>query len=163
MRTSRSFEEFYAAHFGPLTVQLYAHVGNLGEAEELVQEAFSRAWSRWERIEAYDDPVAWVRRVAWNLAITRWRRFVAARALARGQRPEPVRGPEPDRVAIIKAVATSPQSQRRAVVLYYLAGLTVSEIAADCGVADGTVKSWLYRARAALAQQLYTSESEVLR
>ena len=43
------------------------------ETQDLVQEAFIRAWKRWDRIRRYDDPVAWVRRVAWNLAMTRHR------------------------------------------------------------------------------------------
>lgn len=145
------FDEVYRHQFQPLVVQLHAFVGDLAEAQDLVQEAFSRAWPRWHRIARYDDPVAWVRRVAWNIAVSRWRRVRTARLFGQRQRPEVVDGPGPERVALAAALRTLPANQRRAVVLHYLAELTVAEIAEDCGVAPGTVKSWLHRARAALA------------
>ncbi|WP_320069286.1 SigE family RNA polymerase sigma factor [Micromonospora sp. RTGN7] len=145
------FDEVYRHHFQPLVVQLYAFVGDMSEAQDLVQEAFSRAWPRWHRIAHYDDPVAWVRRVAWNAAASRWRRLRVARLFSQRQRLEVVDGPGPDRVALTNALATLPADHRRAVVLFYLAELTINEIAEDCGVAPGTVKSWLHRARTALA------------
>lgn len=148
------FDEVYRHHFQPLVVQLYAFVGDMGEAQDLVQEAFSRAWPRWHRIARYDDPVAWVRRVAWNAGASRWRRVRTARLFQQRQRLDVVDGPGPERVALTAALGTLPADQRRAVVLHYLAELTVNEIAEDCGVAPGTVKSWLHRARAALATRL---------
>lgn len=150
------FEELYAAHFRDLTVQLYAYFGNRQEAQDVVQEAFCRALARWSRLSRYDDPVAWVRRVAWNLATSRWRRARTALRVLRGQRVEHTAGPDPDRVALVAALATLPAAQRRAVVLHYLADLPVAEIAEREGVAAGTVKSWLHRGRAALATQLST-------
>ncbi|MBQ1029205.1 SigE family RNA polymerase sigma factor [Micromonospora parva] len=153
------FDEVYRRHFQPLVVQLYAFVGDMNEAQDLVQEAFSRAWPRWDRISRYDDPVAWIRRVAWNVAVSRWRRLRTARLFSLRQRVEVVNGPGPDRVALTAALVTLPANQRRAVVLHYLAELTISEIAEDCGVAAGTVKSWLHRARATLADRLAEQES----
>ncbi|MER7588351.1 SigE family RNA polymerase sigma factor [Micromonospora sp. NPDC127501] len=155
------FDEVYRRHFQPLVVQLYAFVGDMNEAQDLVQEGFSRAWPRWDRISRYDDPVAWIRRVAWNVAVSRWRRLRTARLFSLRQRMEVVNGPGPDRVALAAALATLPVNQRRAVVLHYMAELTVSEIAEDCGVAAGTVKSWLHRARATLATCLAEQESEL--
>ncbi|MFG2055682.1 RNA polymerase sigma factor [Micromonospora sp. NPDC048930] len=154
------FDEVYRRHFQPLVVQLHAFVGDMGEAQDLVQEAFSRAWPRWHRIARYDDPVAWVRRVAWNVAASRWRRLRTARLFGQRQRPEVVDGPGPERVALAAALGTLPVNQRRAVVLHYLAELTVAEIAEDCGVAPGTVKSWLHRARATLATRLTEADPE---
>src|SRR5256885_12980002 len=61
------FSECYAAHFHSLTVQLFAHTGDLSEAQDVVQEAFCRALARWSRLVSYDDPIAWVRRGAWDL------------------------------------------------------------------------------------------------
>lgn len=150
--TGHRFDDFYAANFGRLTVQLYAYVGDMTEAQDIVQEAFCRAWPRWDRIERYEDPVAWVRRVAWNVARSRWRRLRTAVLFAQRQRLETVAEPSPDRVAVSRALATLPDHHRRAVVLYYLAGLSVDEIAAECGVATGTVKSWLHRGRTAMAK-----------
>lgn len=146
-----TFTECYTQSFAALTKQLYLYTGDLGQAQELVQEAFCRAYPRWSTVAGYDDPVAWVRRVAFNLANSRWRRAkVAARYLSH-QRERHIDGPSPDRVAALAALAKLPDRQRRAVVLHYLADLSVADIAAEEGVPVGTVKSWLHRGRTALA------------
>jgi RNA polymerase sigma-70 factor, ECF subfamily len=150
-RASDGFAEFYAASYQGLATQLYVYTGDLGLAQDLVQEAFCRALPRWPKLSTYDDPVAWVRRVAFNLANNRWRRARVATRYLRGQRERHVDGPSPDRVAAVAALAHLPAAQRRAMVLHYLADLSVAEIAAQEGVAIGTVKSWLHRGRAALA------------
>jgi RNA polymerase sigma-70 factor (ECF subfamily) len=152
------FESFYAASLRPLTVQLYAYTGDLGTAQELVQEAYCRALVRWHQVCELDDPIAWVRRVALNLAASRWRKARTAMAFARRQREEPAPEPSPDRVALARAIATLPVRQRRVVVLFYVADLPVREIARQEGVAEGTVKTWLRRGRAALAAQLGDEE-----
>jgi len=150
----RSFDELYAAGFQGLTLQLYAYLGDLAEAQDVVQEAFCRAFARWQNISQYSEPVAWVRRVAWNLATSRFRRQKTVTNFLRRQRPERVEEPSPDRVALVRALATVPPRHRQAVVLHYMAQLSVAEIAAQEGVAEGTVKSWLSRGRAALAERL---------
>ncbi|MGC5290106.1 SigE family RNA polymerase sigma factor [Micromonospora sp. DT231] len=155
------FDDFYHAHFRGLVVQLTAYTGDLGQAQDLVQEAFCRAYARWDRIAGYEDPVAWVRRVAWNLGHNRWRRLRTAQRWLLRQRETHVPEPSPDRVALHAALSTLPPNQRRAVVLHYLADLTVAEIAAQERVAEGTVKSWLHRGRAALATQLRDTNEEV--
>jgi RNA polymerase sigma-70 factor (ECF subfamily) len=148
------FAELYEARFGELTVQLYAYFGDRQEAQDVVQEAFCRALARWPKVARYEDPAAWVRRVAWNLAVSRWRRTRTALRALRRQPVAHVDGPGPDRVALVAALATLPPNQRRAIVLHYLADLPVDEIAEREHVAAGTVKSWLHRGRAALAVQL---------
>lgn len=157
---AEEFEQLYVAHVHSLTIQLFAYTGDLSVAEELVQEAFCRALARWRKLSAYDDPVAWVRRVAWNLARTRWRRLRTAADFLRLQRQEPVEGPSPDRVALAAALAHLPAAQRRAVILHYLADLPIARIAEEERVALGTVKAWLHRGRAALAVQLRESGME---
>ncbi|SCG80737.1 RNA polymerase sigma-70 factor, ECF subfamily [Micromonospora echinaurantiaca] len=152
------FDDFYHAHFRGLVVQLRAYTGDPGQAQDLVQEAFCRAFARWDRLAGYDDPLAWIRRVAWNLAHSRWRRLRTAQAFLHRQREVHVAGPNPDRVALDAALALLPPRQRRAVVLHYLADLSVAEIAAQERVAEGTVKSWLHRGRAALAASLRDTE-----
>jgi RNA polymerase sigma-70 factor, ECF subfamily len=149
-----SFDEFYAAYVGALTLQLYAYTGDFGDAQDLVQEAFCRAYATWEKVMGFDDPLAWVRRVAWNLARSRWRRHRVAAAFLRRQREQHFEGPSPDRVTLVAALSTIPADHRRAFVLYYLADMSVSDIAVQEGVATGTVKSWLHRARTALAARL---------
>jgi RNA polymerase sigma-70 factor (ECF subfamily) len=159
-----TFDEVYAAHYADLVVQLYAYFGDRQEAQDVVQEAFVRALARWRAVAAYDDPVAWVRRVAWNLAVSRWRRARTALTFVRRHRHTDTHldGPGPERVALIEALGTLPDTHRRAVVLHYLADLPVAEIAGREGVPEGTVKSWLHRGRAALAAQL-TQSGEVRR
>lgn len=154
------FDGFYAAHFQALTIQLYAYTGDLPGAQDLVQEAFCRAVARWKRVAALDDPLAWVRRVAWNLATSQWRRARTAALFLRKHRVETVPAPGPDRVALAGALATLPAQQRRVVVLHYLADLPVRDIADQIGVPEGTVKVWLHRGRAALAARLGDKEDE---
>jgi RNA polymerase sigma-70 factor (ECF subfamily) len=149
------FDELYAAHHGDLTIQLFAYFGDRQDAQDVVQEAFCRALARWTRISAYDDPVAWVRRVAWNLATSGWRRRrTALRLLHRQAAPPPAAEPGPERVDLVAALATLPAAQRRAMVLHYLADLPIAEIAEREGVAEATVKSWLHRGRRLLAAHL---------
>ncbi|WP_433300532.1 sigma-70 family RNA polymerase sigma factor [Actinoplanes sp. CA-030573] len=149
------FEDFYAAYFRPLTIQMYAYTGDLGAAQDVVQEAFCRAFAQWRHVSDLEEPGAWVRRVAWNLATSQWRRARLAARFAALHRAEPaVAEPSPDRVALAAALAKLPAQHRRAVILHYLADLPISEIAAQEGAAEGTVKSWLHRGRVALAAQL---------
>ena len=156
MTESLTFDDLYAAHYADLTVQLHLYFGDRQEAHDVVQEAFCRAYARWRTVSRYDDPVGWVRRVAWNLALSRWRRARSALSFLRRQTRVDTRveGPSPDRVAVMAALAELPDPQRRAVVLRYLADLTVPQIAEREGVAEGTVKSWLHRARTTLARHL---------
>ena len=57
------FDDFYAANYADLVVQIYAYFGDRQEAQDVVQEAFTRALARWRRLSGYEDPAAWVRRV----------------------------------------------------------------------------------------------------
>ena len=153
------FEDFYRASYSRLTSQLHAYLGDRAEAEDVVQEAFVRTWQRWSVVSAYEDPISWVRRVAWNLATSRLRRVsAAARMLRRFASPQVEPALDPDHVALVAALRTLPERQRRAIVLHYLAGIPVVEVAADLGVPRGTVLSWLHRGRAKLAVHLVSEE-----
>jgi RNA polymerase sigma-70 factor (ECF subfamily) len=66
--TDHGFAAFYAGSYRRLLGQLFAVTGDLAEAENVLQEAYARAFARWSRIGGYDLPEAWVRRVAINLA-----------------------------------------------------------------------------------------------
>jgi len=147
-------DTLYTAHFQALTAQLYAYTGDFGVAQEIVQEAFCRAIPRWPTIVTYHDPVAWLRRVAFNLAKSRWRTMRSAAAYRRRHREEHAPEPSPDRVALVAALAKLPPRQRLAIVLFYLADLPIAEIARSNGCSEANVKVWLHRGRAALANHL---------
>ncbi|MBB5873076.1 RNA polymerase sigma-70 factor (sigma-E family) [Allocatelliglobosispora scoriae] len=150
----RDFDTFYSAHFADTVALTYAYTGDLAGAQDLTQEAFSRAWQRWASVSTYDQPVAWVRHVALNLARSRWRHLRVATAYLLRQRADDAPPPEPDHVALVAALRTLPENQRRAIVLHHLMDLPVSEVAREMSAAEGTVKSWLSRGRAGLATTL---------
>ncbi|MFE2096169.1 MULTISPECIES: SigE family RNA polymerase sigma factor [unclassified Streptomyces] len=159
--TEDEFDAFYAAAFPRLTGQLYAFTGDHGEAQDVVQEAFVRAWDRRRDFLADGAPEAWVRTVAMRLAVSRWRR--ARRWLELVRRtppPESVPGPDPERAALVSALRTLPEAQRMAVVLHHLCDLSVEQVASETGAPVGTVKARLSRGRAALARVLAPGEGE---
>jgi len=150
------FDAFYAASFAKLCGQVYAMCGDLAEAQDCVQEAFVRAWDHRRRLDDTRSPEAWVRAVAWRLAVSRWRRARLAlrppdRALSAARRV-----PEPDlaHTALVAALRQITPDQRRAVVLHHLCDLSVGEVAEETGVPVGTVKARLSRGRQALAALL---------
>jgi RNA polymerase sigma-70 factor, ECF subfamily len=151
------FEELYTSTFGRLVGQLFLVTGDLHEAEEVVQEAFTRAAGRWQRLREYDVPEQWVRRVAINLA-TDGRRRVRRRLAVLAQLDSEAAAVVPpisvDGLAVAAALATLPRRQRQVVVLHYLLDVPVREVASQLSVPVGTVKSRLARARSALAAQL---------
>lgn len=156
------FDEFYRASFARLVGQVCAMTGNLAEAQDCVQEAFVRAWLHRSGLTATASPDAWVRTVAWRLAVSRWRR--ARRALSlldRSSTSDQAREPSIDRPALVTALAELPADQRRALVLYHLCDLSVADVAAETAVPIGTVKARLSRGRAALAELLKDEPQEV--
>ena len=158
MRDEREFEDFYAAVFDRLVGQLYLVTGNLQDAEDVVQEALTRAAVRWSRLRRYRVPEAWVRRVAMNLASDRFRRARRRLAVTVRLRVElDSRQPPPaDVPGLTEALRVLPMAQRKAVVLHHLLDLPVDQVAVELGVPVGTVKSRLARARGALATLLAT-------
>lgn len=149
-------EQLYTASYRRIVRQVAVLTQDMSEAEDMVQEAFSRAMGRWTILARYDDPEAWVRVVAMNLARSRWRRAVRATALLRRLEPNLTHSPppNPDRVAVVSALRTLPTSQREALVLYHLADLSIDEISQQVGVPPNTVKSRLARGRTSLAEAL---------
>ena len=159
--TAADFDALYQARYGDVVAMLHAYVGNLTEAQDLAQEAFCRAWQRWGKVADYQDPMAWIRRVAMNLANSRWRRLRVARNHLKREQATNVPALGPDHVALVQALREVPADQRRAMVLHYLVDLPVAEVAHEMGVAVGTVKSWLHRGRMALAARLADTAEEV--
>lgn len=156
----QDFSAFYAEHVGSLTAQIYALTGNWSEAQDAVQEGFARALARWSTVSGHADPVAWVRTVSHRVAISRWRRARTALAFGRTQRLQTTPGPSEDNVALIAGLKHLPHNQREALVLFYLADLSIETIASQLGVPPGTVKARLSRGRTALAAQLRITTDE---
>lgn len=157
--SSADLRELYAATHRRLVVAVAAACGNVDEAEDCVAEAFARALARWDRIARYDDPEAWVRRVALNVARSRWRRL---RRQVLGARAEGSTGPVgEDHAALLAALKRLPIAQREAIVLHHLADLSVAEVAIHQGVPVGTVKARLSRGRRSLAKLLSIDDAEV--
>ncbi|GAA2193913.1 SigE family RNA polymerase sigma factor [Micromonospora lupini] len=151
--------ELYAGCFRRLVVQLYAVTGDLNEAQEAVQEAFTRALVAPGRFTGLDNPEAWLRRVAVNVARSRYRRRRVLDGLLRRIGPPPaVADRSPEHLALLAALRGLPEGQRHALALHYLVDLPIDEVAATLGVSPGTVKSRLSRGRQALAALLTDSE-----
>ncbi|GAA2722630.1 sigma-70 family RNA polymerase sigma factor [Actinocorallia aurantiaca] len=156
---SPDFADFYQAVHPGLVAEFYAYTGDLGEAQEIVQEAFIRAWTHWRKISRYDQPRAWVARVGYRLAVSRWRKArTALFSLLRHGPPPNVAEPSAASVALAAALRALPDSQRRAVIMHHLSGYSIAEIAAAEGVADGTVKARLSRGRRRLSTLLTDPE-----
>ncbi|WP_327006853.1 hypothetical protein OHA72_05990 [Dactylosporangium sp. NBC_01737] len=88
-----------------------------------MQEAFTRAFAQWSTVSTFDDPVGWVRRVAWNLAISRWRRAKRLLHLRRDLIADDVPGPDALSLDLVRALRQLTPPLRQAVVLHYLADL----------------------------------------
>lgn len=157
----QAFDAFYAASVGRLVGQLYVMTGDRAEAQDVVQEAFVRAWEHRAQLDEDGAPEAWVRTVAWRLAVSRWRRVRTALSFARRQGPPPdVPPPDTHHVLLMQALRQIPAAQRRAIVLHHLCDLEVKQVAAETNLPVGTVKAQLSRGRAALARILADPELE---
>lgn len=157
----QDFEEFYQAAAPRVVHLVYASTGDMTIAQDSAQEAFARAWQRWSTISTYDDPLAWVRTVARRVAISAWRKKGAQdRAYVRHGAAASVEGPGVDRLAVREALQTLSEPIRESVTLYYIADLSIEQIAAETGAAVGTVKSHLHRGRRQLAEALEIKEND---
>lgn len=132
------------------------------DAEDVAQEAFARAYSRFAA--GLRDPVrfrGWIVRVSWRLAIDRWRSD--RRRSAREDRAEiPARAETAEELAdesrraarLWKAIDALPEKLRIVIVLAAIEGHDVKEIGELLGIPAGTVKSRMFLARKALAEKL---------
>lgn len=146
--------EVFGRSYRRLVVQLYGVVGDICEAEDLVQEAFVRATAAGKRFLTAENHEAWLRTTAINLHRNRWRKLRnLAKIRQRLAQPTDLEGLE-EHVAVVSALRTLPEPHRQVIVLYYLADLPVAEVAETLGCPVGTVKSRLRRARTSLALAL---------
>jgi RNA polymerase sigma-70 factor (sigma-E family) len=131
-------------------------------AQDVAQEALTRAFVHWWRVARHPDPAAWVAKVAANLAADVWRR-----------RSTPVPPPQPVdttaherlvelRVELHEALRRLPRRQREVIVLRFLADLPERAVAAALGCSAGSAKQHASRALAALRAHMHDGNTEVL-
>ncbi|MEU5912456.1 SigE family RNA polymerase sigma factor [Micromonospora sp. NPDC047527] len=163
MRDAQSFDEFYRSTARRMMRYGYAVAGDHTEAQDLVQEAFTRAWRQWGRLSEHPAPEAWLRLVVSRLANDRWRRLHRWRVvLSRSGPPPTAPAPSENGVLLVHALRQLPATHRQALALHYLFDMPVEEIARETDVPVGTVKSWLSRGRARLAALLPDLRTEEL-
>lgn len=162
-----AFDETFRAHYGPLVRSLAVACGDADLAADCVEDAFERAYVRWRKVSHYDNPVAWIRRVAINRLRDHLRREERrARATERlwGDARVSVELPEPPDDRLQRALAALPDQQRIAVSLFYVADLPVAEIAETMSLSSGAVKYHLHagrnRLRSVLEPQRGTDEPD---
>ena len=156
MGTTPDFDEWVAARGQSLLRLAYVLTGEPQEAEDVVEDALSRALPRWSRISRRHDPDAHVRRLVVRAHVSRWRRLRRWRAPA----PPPmeqaastgIRIQVPD--ATWEACRSLPSHQRTALVLRYYEGLRDDEIAELTGAREGGVRTRVSGALAALRTEL---------
>jgi RNA polymerase sigma factor (sigma-70 family) len=153
------FAEFYRQSKDECLFTVLVSVGDRDTAQELVAEAFARAWASWGTVSRHPAPTAWVVRTALNANISRWRRR---------RREVPV--PDPGSVADLPALADGggssvdprimavllrlPARQRQVVALRLFLDLDTDRTAQVLGIAPGTVQAHLGRAVATLRADL---------
>jgi RNA polymerase sigma-70 factor (ECF subfamily) len=156
MRAELEFDSFYAVTRPRLLHQLTIVTLDREQAADALQEAYVRAWQRWDRLVLYDDPEAWVRTVAYRRCVSHWRRLATARRaapdVAVAESTAAVATAEV--VAVRQALASLSLEHRAVLVLHEICDLSVEEIAGSLHVPKGTVKSRLARGRTALAALL---------
>jgi RNA polymerase sigma factor (sigma-70 family) len=151
------FEEVYLREFAGVFALAYAMTGSRWAAEDIAQDAFVVAHRQWDRVGGYDDPGAWVRRVAANLAVSGVRRRLAeARALVRlaGPREPPYAALPGEDGDFWRAVRRLPRRQAQVVALVALQDLSTAEVAATLGCSQRMVQAHLQKARATLTERL---------
>ncbi len=139
------FTTFYGVHRPPLRKALALALGDLGLAEEAVDEALARAFLKWDELSQYEKPEGWVYRVGLNWARDgfRKRRYEILSEID----PDSVRSEtKPVDVDLIEAVGKLSERLRSVVVARYYLDWSTLEVATALKIPEGTVKSRLSRA-----------------
>jgi RNA polymerase sigma factor (sigma-70 family) len=153
------FAEFYRQSRDACLFAVLVSVGDRDAAQDLVDEAFARAWASWRSVSRHPAPAAWVVRTALNASISRWRKRRREVPL-----PEPgmVAGPaavpeatdSPLDPRIMAALARLPARQRQVVTARLLLDLDTSRTGQVLGISPSAVKAHLARAIATLRSDL---------
>jgi RNA polymerase sigma-70 factor (sigma-E family) len=154
-----TIEDLFRAEWGRLIGLARLLVDDRGEAEEVVQEAFTRLVASRANLREPDKAPAWLTSTVMNLARARLRRRLVA--LRHRSAPEPPAAPADDEVLAgddrRRAVAVLrglPRRQRECLALRHWSGLTEQQIADALGISTGSVKQHIHRGMAVLGRAL---------
>jgi RNA polymerase sigma-70 factor, ECF subfamily len=149
---AQALERLYHRRYLAFRNALTPLAGTPEAARDVVQEAFARALRQRRRLREESSIEAWVWQIALRVAIDQRRN---GREVPLEDAIGDVELPEPDRDPVLAAALRSLAPRRRLIVfLRYFADLTYADIAAICGVTEGTVAASLAQAHAALLQTL---------
>ena len=145
-----AFAEFYSSASDDCLRVVLATVRDRQTAEDLVAEAFARAWASWRKVSKHPAPRAWVVRTALNAHRSWWRRrqreiTVAEVDVAVTQPPA-----EPADGRLMAAVLRLPLRQRQVIACRLFLDLDTAQTAQTIGIAPGTVTAHLARGIAVL-------------
>lgn len=164
VRGLESFEAFYRRELPGLIALAYALSRSRLGAEDLAQEALMSAYRNWEQVGRLDKPEAWVRKVLANSAWSFLRRVKAESwAITKAtlmSRWNPMPKMPDSSIETWDEVGRLSKRQAQAVVLYYVGGMTMQEIADVLGCSKESVNTHLRRARETLARRLGTEEGK---
>lgn len=139
--------------------------GNVSEAEDCTQEAFIQAWNKLDRFRGDSAFSTWLHRIAVNAVLGRIRKSKRERdriqAVGDTGLATLETGDSGELRDLAQAVDRLPEGARHVFVLHAVYGYSHDEAAAMLGIATGTSKAQLHRARKLLAQQLEEQGYEV--
>jgi len=154
-----AFAEVYREHAGRVYALCLRLAGDAAEAETLVQDVFVRVWERLASFRGESAFTSWLHRVTVNVVLEgrRMRLRREARVLPVEDPEELERSGTGDhglKMDLEQAIASSPEGAREVFVLYDIEGYGHAEIAGMTGIAEGTSKAQLFRARRLLRKAL---------
>jgi RNA polymerase sigma-70 factor (ECF subfamily) len=150
------FSDFFRREFERLVRTAYLVLHDQQAAEDVAQDAFGQLYRNWPKVSGYDNPQAWVRRVAIRMAVRTANREKTRSFLTREQLPR-LQPPERD-LDLATALRALPAQQRAAIALHYYEDQSAEEVGALLGCSASTVRTHLARARTRLAELLADEE-----
>lgn len=161
---TRAFEALYRQHVGRVYGLCLRMTGNAAEAEDCTQEAFIQAWSHMDRFRGDSAFGTWMHRVAVNAVLGRMRKSKREqdrlRAVAEVADGPAMVGDSGGMNDLESAMQELPSGARHVFVLNAVYGYSHEETGEMLGIAAGTSKAQLHRARRLLAQQLGLTADE---
>jgi len=155
---TRAFEGLYRMHIDKIYGLCLRMTGNVAEAEDCAQEAFIQAWNKLDRFRGDSVFATWLHRIAVNAVLGRMRKSKREHdriQLAADTAPAPASiADDGDLRDLSDAVDRLPEGARHVFVLYAVYGYSHDEASKMLGIAPGTSKAQLHRARRLLTQQL---------